>query len=77
VSYSRFCSKGITDTVVFHFDPMNGEDILGISMRGNVLQGVDVFTGPLLDAYMWKSDKKIIILIDGSQLVYNIQPGSR
>ena len=48
---------------------MTGEDVLGVSVDGDVLQGVDVFTGPLLEAYMWESGKKIIVLIDESRQV--------
>jgi hypothetical protein len=49
---------------VFHFDPLNGKDVLRRSVEGDVLQGTDVFKGHLLDAYMLESYNKTIVLVD-------------
>ena len=52
------------DTVLFHFNALTGEDALGKSPSGTVLQGVDIISGPLLGAYQLPGNTKAVILLD-------------
>jgi hypothetical protein len=54
---------------VFHFDPLTGEDVLGQSAKGDILQGIDVFKGHPLDAYMLEWHNKTVVLVDESHQV--------
>lgn len=57
---------------MFHFNPLTGEDVLGVSVAGDVLQGVDVFSGTLLQAFMFEGPAKAVVLVDVSHQVWRI-----
>jgi hypothetical protein len=52
--------------VVFHLNALTGEDALGKSPTGTVLQGVDLISGPSLGAYLLPENSNAIILLDES-----------
>ena len=53
------------DTVLFHVDALTGEDSTGKSSTDDVLQGLDVIAGPLVEAFFVHDDPaKFIVLFD-------------
>ncbi|KAI9435607.1 DUF1620-domain-containing protein [Lactarius indigo] len=66
----RRASNGLVDTVLFHINALTGEDALGKSPAGEVLQGVDLISGPLLEAYQLPGNHKAVILLDEFRQVY-------
>jgi len=52
--------------VIFHINALTGEDALGKSPVGTVLQGVDLIAGPSLGAYPLPENSNAIILVDES-----------
>ncbi|KAH9010844.1 DUF1620-domain-containing protein [Lactarius pseudohatsudake] len=66
----RRASNGLVDTVLFHVNALTGEDVLGKSPADEVLQGVDLISGPLLEAYQLPGNHKAVILLDEFRQVY-------
>ncbi|KAI9451269.1 DUF1620-domain-containing protein [Lactarius psammicola] len=66
----RRASNGLVDTVLFHVNALTGEDALGKSPAGEVLQGIDLISGPLLEAYQLPGNSKAVILLDEFRQVY-------
>ncbi|KAH9981995.1 hypothetical protein BJV74DRAFT_852482 [Russula compacta] len=66
----RRANNGLVDTVLFHVNALTGEDALGKSPVGAVLQGFDLISGPLLGAYPLPGMNKAIILLDEFRQVY-------
>jgi hypothetical protein len=61
--------------VIFHLNALTGEDALGKSPVGTVLQGVDLISGPSLGAYPLPENSNSIILLDKSlQVRLNLMP---
>lgn len=52
--------------MIFHLNALTGEDALGKSPVGTVLQGVDLISGPSLGAYLLPENSNSIILLDKS-----------
>ena len=52
--------------MIFHVNALTGEDALGKSPVGTVLQGADLISGPSLGAYTLPDDSNAIILLDES-----------
>ncbi len=50
--------------MLFHVNALTGEDALGKSPAGEVLQGVDFISGPLMEAYQLPGNSKAVILLD-------------
>jgi hypothetical protein len=50
--------------VIFHFNALTGEDVLGKSQAEMALQGVDLISGPSLGAYQLPGNGKAIVLLD-------------
>ena len=50
--------------MIFHLNALTGEDALGKSPVGSVLQGVDLISGPSLGAYSLPGNSNAIILLD-------------
>jgi len=50
--------------VIFHVNALTGEDALGKSPAGTVLQGVDLISGPSLGAYPLPEISNAIIVLD-------------
>ena len=57
-------SQGLVDTVIFHVNAVTGEDALGKSPAGTVLQGVDLISGPSLGAYQLSGHSKALIVLN-------------
>jgi ER membrane protein complex subunit 1 len=41
-----------------------GEDVLGLSKQGSILQGVDVIQGSLVEAFLLQTETKVVVLFD-------------
>lgn len=50
--------------MIFHVDALTGEDVLGDSPAGQILQGLDAVSGEAIDGFMLRTDDKIVVLID-------------
>ncbi|KAA1466837.1 DUF1620-domain-containing protein [Dentipellis sp. KUC8613] len=66
----RIANNGLVDTVLFHIDALTGADVTGASDARDVLQGVDVISGPLLGAYLLEGETKNVALLDEFRQVY-------
>ncbi|KAI8996246.1 DUF1620-domain-containing protein [Trametes punicea] len=61
----RRANNGLVDTVLFHVDALTGEDARGNSPAGDVLQGQDVVSGPLVEAFLLRTGTgRTIVLLD-------------
>ncbi|OCH86588.1 DUF1620-domain-containing protein [Obba rivulosa] len=61
----RKADNGLVDTVLFHFDPLTGEDVTTASLGSDLLQGHDVIPGELVEAFMLPNETaKAVILFD-------------
>ncbi|EPQ55571.1 DUF1620-domain-containing protein [Gloeophyllum trabeum ATCC 11539] len=60
----RRAENTLVDTVLFHIDALTGEDARGASPSGEVLQGLDIISGPLVDMFFLPGEKKVVVLID-------------
>ncbi|KAI9058646.1 DUF1620-domain-containing protein [Trametes sanguinea] len=61
----RKANNGLVDTVVFHVDALTGEDAMGKSAPHDVLQGQDVVSGPLVEAFLLRADTgRAVLLLD-------------
>ncbi|KAI0820139.1 DUF1620-domain-containing protein [Trametes gibbosa] len=61
----RKASNGLVDTVLFHVDALTGKDARGKSPAGDVLQGQDVVSGPLVEAFLLRTDlARVVVLLD-------------
>lgn len=66
----RRADNSLVDTVLFHINALTGEDATGVSPSKEVLQGVDIISGPLTEAYMLEGESRIVILLDEFRQVY-------
>ena len=49
---------------MFHVNALTGSDITGESPDGEVLVGHDIIQGALVEIYLLKTEKRIIVLLD-------------
>ncbi|KZT21772.1 DUF1620-domain-containing protein [Neolentinus lepideus HHB14362 ss-1] len=59
----RRAENTLIDTVLFHVDALTGENARDSSSSGEILQGLDIISGPLVDLF-FLPEKKVIVLID-------------
>jgi ER membrane protein complex subunit 1 len=55
------------DTVIFHINPLTGEDVSGVERNetSSVLEGIDTIYGALVEAYLIDHQgSKIVLLLD-------------
>ena len=57
-------SQTLVDTVVFHLNARTGEDALGVSKNGSILQGLDIIQGSLVEGYLLQTEIKMVVLFD-------------
>jgi len=58
------------NTVIFHLDALTGEDASS-KESDNTPQGIDIISGPVVEAYLLDhDDSKVILLLDESLQVY-------
>ncbi len=50
--------------MIYHVNALTGEDALGKSPVGTVLQGVDLISGPSLGVYPLPENSNAIVLLD-------------
>ncbi|KAL1943370.1 hypothetical protein VTO73DRAFT_4445 [Trametes versicolor] len=61
----RKANNGLVDTVLFHVDALTGDDATGKSPANDVLQGKDVVSGPLVEAFLLKTaSARVVVLLD-------------
>ncbi|KAI0743061.1 hypothetical protein C8Q80DRAFT_1192304 [Daedaleopsis nitida] len=61
----RKANNGLVDTVLFHVDALTGEDARGKSPSNDVLQGEDIVSGPLVEAFLLRTENgKIVVCLD-------------
>ncbi|EKM58157.1 uncharacterized protein PHACADRAFT_116839 [Phanerochaete carnosa HHB-10118-sp] len=61
----RKANNGLLDTVLFHIDALTGEDSTGKSRSSDVLQGIDIIAGALVEAYLVRDEAtKFVLLFD-------------
>ena len=53
---------------------MTGEDTLKVSPSGGILQGVDIISGPAVQAFLLQNKTKTVILLDEFMQVRHISP---
>ncbi|KAF8644498.1 hypothetical protein AX16_008429 [Volvariella volvacea WC 439] len=67
----RRADNGLIDTVIFHLDALTGADSTGNSNINELIQGVDVVQGPVVEAYLVNhEDTRMVILLDEFLQVY-------
>ncbi|KAF9450978.1 DUF1620-domain-containing protein [Macrolepiota fuliginosa MF-IS2] len=67
----RRADNSLVDTVVFHIDAATGEDVTGKIARGDVLEGIDVVQGPIVESYLLQhKDHKVVMFLDEFLQVY-------
>ncbi|CCM05286.1 uncharacterized protein FIBRA_07498 [Fibroporia radiculosa] len=67
----RKATNSLVDTVVFHVDALTGDDATGKSPSKDILQGVDVISGPLVEAFMLRTDAgRVVVLLDEFAQIY-------
>lgn len=55
----------LVDTVVFHIDAATGEDATGKIERDDVLEGIDIVQGPIVESYLVQDEgKKVVMFLD-------------
>lgn len=53
------------DTVLFHIDALTGEDLSGVKQKDDgILAGLDLISGPIVDAYLLSDSPRTIVLLD-------------
>ncbi|EMD34983.1 hypothetical protein CERSUDRAFT_116509 [Gelatoporia subvermispora B] len=61
----RRADNSLVDTVLFHFDPLTGEDVTAASEGSELLQGHDVIPGEFTEAFLLPNETtKAVILFD-------------
>lgn len=59
------CIQGLVDTVLFHVDALTGEDSTEASTSNDVLKGLDIIAGPLVETFFVREDSaKFVLLFD-------------
>ncbi|KAF8884531.1 hypothetical protein BD779DRAFT_1443085 [Infundibulicybe gibba] len=69
----RRADNSLVDTVLFHLDALTGEDATKKSAKADILQGLDIIAGPLVEAHLVDEESKFIVLLD-EFLQVNIYP---
>ncbi|KAI0758760.1 hypothetical protein C8Q74DRAFT_1299849 [Fomes fomentarius] len=61
----RKANNGLVDTVLFHVDALTGEDAREKSPSNDVLQGEDIVSGPLVEAFLLRTvSGRIVVALD-------------
>ncbi|TFK33104.1 hypothetical protein BDQ12DRAFT_658417 [Crucibulum laeve] len=66
----RRADNTLVDTVIFHFNAVTGEDARGVSPADEVFEGLDIISGPIVEAYLLQNDTRVVILLDEYLQVY-------
>ncbi|KAJ3575190.1 hypothetical protein NP233_g1262 [Leucocoprinus birnbaumii] len=68
----RRADNSLVDTVVFHIDAATGEDATGKIARDEVLEGIDIVQGPIVETYLLQHEgKKVVMFLDEFLQVYS------
>lgn len=54
----------LVDTVIFHIDAMTGEDARKVSPTADLLQGFDIISGPIVEAFFLQNSTRTVVLFD-------------
>ncbi|KAF5353540.1 hypothetical protein D9756_007937 [Leucocoprinus leucothites] len=67
----RRADNTLVDTVVFHIDAATGEDATGKIDHNEVLEGIDVVQGPIVESYLLEHEgQKVVMFLDEFLQVY-------
>ena len=61
----------LVDTVIFHIDAITGEDVRKVSRSGEIFQGFDIISGPIIEAFLLQNKTKTVLLLDEFMQVNN------
>ncbi|KIJ89884.1 hypothetical protein K443DRAFT_15495 [Laccaria amethystina LaAM-08-1] len=60
----------LVDTVFFHVNAVNGEDVRQASKKSDVFKGLDIIQGPRLEGFLLQTEPKAVVLLDEFLQVY-------
>ncbi|KIJ99255.1 hypothetical protein K443DRAFT_8516 [Laccaria amethystina LaAM-08-1] len=66
----RRANNTLVDTVLFHVDAVNGEDVRQASKKSDVFEGLDIIKGPLVEGFLLQTKPKAVVLLDEFLQVY-------
>ena len=66
----------MVDTVLFHVNALTGEDATGKSPGNDVLQGEDIVSGPLVEAFLLRTDSGRAVVCLDEFLQVHLYPNS-
>ncbi|KAF7979908.1 hypothetical protein HWV62_40304 [Athelia sp. TMB] len=66
----RRAQNTLVDTVLFHIDAMTGEDSRKQSPTADLLQGFDIISGPVVEAFFLQNTTRTVVLFDEFMQVY-------
>ncbi|KAI5117724.1 hypothetical protein M0805_006209 [Coniferiporia weirii] len=66
----RLADNELVDTVLFHIDALTGEDAEGKSPSDGMLEGIDIVSGEVVDAFMLHGGDKTVVLLDKFLQIY-------
>ncbi|KAI0772317.1 DUF1620-domain-containing protein [Trametes elegans] len=72
----RKANNGLVDTVLFHVDALTGEDARGESSAGDVLQGKDAVSGPVVEAFLLDTPAARAVVLFDEFLQVHLYPES-
>jgi len=62
--FSREPCQTLLDTVLFHINAVNGEDVRQASKKHDVFEGLDIIQGPLVMGFLLQTGPKAVVLLD-------------
>ncbi|RDX49601.1 DUF1620-domain-containing protein [Lentinus brumalis] len=72
----RKANNGLVDTVIFHVDALTGDDARDKSQSVDVLQGEDIVSGPLVEAYLLRTEAGRAVVCLDEFLQVHVYPGN-
>ncbi|RPD68393.1 DUF1620-domain-containing protein [Lentinus tigrinus ALCF2SS1-7] len=72
----RKANNGLVDTVLFHVDALTGDDARDKSQSVDVLQGEDIVSGPLVEAFLLRTASGRAVVCLDEFLQVNVYPNN-
>ncbi|KIK01760.1 hypothetical protein K443DRAFT_550803 [Laccaria amethystina LaAM-08-1] len=60
----RRADNTLVDTVLFHINAVNGEDVRRASKKSDLFEGLDIIQGPLVEGFLLQTEPKAVVLLD-------------
>jgi hypothetical protein len=54
----------LVDTILFHVNAVNGEDVRQASKKSDVFEGLDIIQGPRVEGFLRQTEPKAVVLLD-------------